>query len=503
MRIKLFLLSLLVYFLPIQSSWNNIEDVICNSVVKIFAAEKVVNWFYPYNIASTHSSGTGFFIDNKGYIITCAHVVRNANMVSVGLPALGKKRFKAHVIGLCVEYDTALLCLDEDSLIELQSLGIAINPLALGNSDLLKRGEEIVVLGYPGTEQSDLLKSSAGVISFNNGSFLQYDAASNPGNSGGPLLNENYEVIGFCKSGDRANGNQGINFAVPINIAKLLLPHLAEHKLLVIDHFGIVVSYANAAMKQYLNCPEKGGCYICSAEPTKQAYEAGLRADDIFYAIDGFAIDNFGELISPFNGERIHFVDYIAQMPIGVEIKLSVYRNGNPLEFTLTRTLKDETCHAISYKYPAYEDIDFEIFGGLIVMPLTINYIDACTQARRGLKRYLTCLYNEGPRLVVANIIAGSQISQCNISYADTINEVNGETVKTIDDFRKALLKSLETGFFILKTTDEQSLNTDNVTTVLHLNDSCRETIELSHVHNYALSAFMKQFVEQAGVVVG
>ena len=117
----------------------------------------------------------------------------------------------------------------------MQARGNVISYLPLGNSNLLRRGEEVLVLGYPGTMESDLLKSSAGVISFNNGSVVQYDAASNPGNSGGPLLNKRYEVIGFCKSGDRINGNQGINFAVPINIVTLLLPHLHNNKLFEID----------------------------------------------------------------------------------------------------------------------------------------------------------------------------------------------------------------------------------------------------------------------------
>jgi len=314
------------------------------------------------------------------------------------------------------------------------------------------------------------------------------------------LLNDRYEVIGFCCKGDAVFGKQGINFAIPINSAKLLLPYFAEHMLLSINNLGVVFSYANPATKQYLKCPEQGGCYICDVDPTKQAYAAGLRANDILYEIDGFAVDNFGELVSPFNGERIHCADYIAQIPIGVEITLSAYRDGNSLHCTLMRTIKNDDCDrdTISYKYPAYENIEFEIFGGLIIMPLTRNYINVCAEHKPGLKRYLTLLYNKGPRLVVANVIAGSQVSQsCNIRYADTINEVNGEEVRTLDDFRRALLKSTETGFVVLKTTDEGSLNTDNVMTVLPLYDSCKETVELSYVHRYPLSDTVKDLIEK------
>ena len=86
MRIKSFLLlSVFASFSILQSSWNNIDDTIRNAVVKIFVAEKQINWFYPYNINSASSTGTGFFINELGYIITCAHVVKDASSVFIGI----------------------------------------------------------------------------------------------------------------------------------------------------------------------------------------------------------------------------------------------------------------------------------------------------------------------------------------------------------------------------------------------------------------------------------
>jgi hypothetical protein len=134
----------------------------------------------------------------------------------------------------------------------------------------------------------------------------------------------------------------------------------------------------------------------------------------------------------------------------------------------------------------------------MIIMPLTVNYINVCTKERPGLRRYLTNLYGNSPRLVVANVFSDSKISHMqSVRFGDTINEVNGEKVITLDDFRKALAKSIETGYVVIKTTDEITLDTDNVITVLSLYDSCRETVELSQVHQYSLSESVKQLVAQ------
>ena len=124
-------ISVFASFSILQSSWNNIDDTIRNAVVKIFVAEKQINWFYPYNINSASSTGTGFFINELGYIITCAHVVKDASSVFIGIPVMGKEPFKAHVIGLCPQEDIALLQLDEEALKSMQARGNVISYLPL------------------------------------------------------------------------------------------------------------------------------------------------------------------------------------------------------------------------------------------------------------------------------------------------------------------------------------------------------------------------------------
>ncbi len=136
----------------------------------------------------------------------------------------------------------------------------------------------------------------------------------------------------------------------------------------------------------------------------------------------------------------------------------------------------------------------------MIIMPLTVNYIKVCAKERPGLHRYLTNLYASNARLVVANVFSDSKICHMDtIRFGDTINEVNGELVYTLDDFRRALLKGAENGYVVMRTTDETTLDTDKVLTVLSAYDSCKETVELSYMHQYVLSETIKEFITKVG----
>jgi hypothetical protein len=134
----------------------------------------------------------------------------------------------------------------------------------------------------------------------------------------------------------------------------------------------------------------------------------------------------------------------------------------------------------------------------MVVMQLTSNHIHLFQKKVPALGRYITPLYQEGPRLIITNIFPDSQLSQINSIHAnDTLNEINGETVHTLDDFKRAMTKSLQTGCFIIKATDESSLLTDNILVALPLENICKETVQLSRVYRYPLSPAVTQLVEQ------
>lgn len=495
------LLSVLMYSavsadeVAVDQVWRDVQAVAKDAVVHIFSTSRATNWFNPYVVCGTSTStGTGFFINEEGYFATCAHVIDQALSVYVTIPALGKQRLKAHVVGICPQHDVALLQLDKKAMALVHETIEGITYLQMGNSDTVQRGENILALGYPGTTmETDPIKGTAGVISARLNSMFQLDAPLNPGNSGGPILNKDGMVIGIANS--IIVNAQNSNFATPISIFQTLLPALHEHQLLKIKDNGIIWTFTTKEIRDYFNCPVQGGCLVCDVVPSSPAAVVGVQANDIIYGIDEYEIDNYGEIKALCDDEKISFDSYIRQQPIDADITLQIYRNGQPLDMIIKVMCNDDD--SISFKFPAYEPIDYEMFAGMIVMPLTVNYINACKD-RTGLRRYLTNLYGSSARLVVSNVFSDSKIAQMqSIRYGDTINEINGEKVNTLDDFRKALVKSLETGYVVIKTTDEITLDTDNVLTVLSLEDSCRETAELSQIHRYSLSETVTELIKQ------
>lgn len=477
-----------------DQSWQNIQSTVRDAVVQIFATSRDTNWFNPYVVCGTKTpTGTGFFINDQGHIATCAHVVHQALSIYVAVPALGKQRLKATVIGMCPQHDVALLRLDDKSLSLIRNALGQVHYLEMGDSTIIQRGENILSLGYPGTTiEIEQLKGNVGVISARLNRLFQFDAPVNPGNSGGPILNKDGEVIGITAS--QMQEAQNSNFAVPIDIFRSLLPALSQHRVLIINDSGIIWVPTNEETRRYFGCPQSG-CLVCDVVELSPSGLAGLKSNDIIYAVNEYLLDNYGEIEALCDDERMRFDAYIAQQPVDAKVSLKIYRDGNPLELIMTVTCEDK--HSIRFRYPAYEKIDYEIFAGMIIMPLSTNYIYACAKNRPGLQRYLTSLYHEGARLVVANVFSNSKLFHMQtIHYGDTINEVNGERVTTLDDFRKALHKSSDTGVVVMKTTDEMLLETANVLTVLSLYDSCKETVELSQVHQYPLSDSTKQLIQ-------
>ena len=481
----------------VDQSWQVIQSTAREAVVQIFSTTKNTNWFNPYVVGGHGSgTGTGFFINDEGYIATCSHVVDQAIAVYIAIPALGKQRLKATVVSICPQHDVALLRLDEKDLSLVRNVIGNVKCLQLGDSHNVQRGQSILSLGYPGrTIEIEQVKGTVGVISARLNRLFQYDATTNPGNSGGPVLNKQGEVIGITKS-QMTGEVQNSNFAIPIDTFKSLLPALYENELLRINNNGIIWTSATQETRYYFNCPESHGCLVCDVVESKPAALAGIKAHDIICCVDGYPVDNYGDIKALGDGEKMRFDSYIDQQPIDTEVAIELYRDGVLLQ--LSMIINCEKSDSIVFKYPAYEKIEYEIFAGMIIMPLTKNYINACAKERPTLQRYLTEHYNKGQRLVVTNVFSNSKIAHMQtIRFADTINSVNGECVTTLDDFRKALIKSVDTGVVVIKTTDEFMLTTDKALTVLSLYDSCKETVELSRMHQYPLSKTLIEIIKQ------
>lgn len=228
-------------------------------------------------------AGSGFIIDARGRMLTNNHVVDGADDIEVKLP--DGRSFKARILGRDPLTDLALL--------ELQNAS-NLPVVKLGNSDALRVGDWVLAIGNPFGLASSV---SAGILSAKArdiragpyDDFLQTDAAINPGNSGGPLFNLQGEVVGINTA--IIGGGSGIGFAVPSNMAKLLLPQL-EKGAVKRGWLGVSIQDLSADLARGMKLSVKEGALVSQVNEGTPAAKAGLLADDVIVEVDGQPIDS-------------------------------------------------------------------------------------------------------------------------------------------------------------------------------------------------------------------
>jgi S1-C subfamily serine protease len=238
----------------------------------------------PFELESTsqpsEATGAGFVLDEQGLILTNAHVITAATAIEVTFS--DEKTVTAQPLGKDVDTDLALLRVDP--------AGLDLEPLPLGDSDTIEVGDPTVAIGNPfGLERT----LTTGVVSalqrrltapngFTIENVIQTDAALNPGNSGGPLLDSSGRVIGVnsqIASGGGGGGSVGIGFAVPVNTAKFVIPQLEQTGHVARAYLGIE---GTAALG--------GGVLIERVMPDSPAAAAGLRASELLTRLDGHTV---------------------------------------------------------------------------------------------------------------------------------------------------------------------------------------------------------------------
>jgi len=481
-----------------RNLWRSTQEKVKNTVVQVFALFAEVNMLQPYQTPDQQmGKGSGFFIDNDGHIVTNFHVVKHALATWIQIPALGKRWIKVKVISVCPERDIALLkIIDEELLVVREQLGGTIPTLPLGDSDKIRPSDEVLALGYPLGLQS--VKSTTGVISGVEKQMIQMSAPSNPGSSGGPLLNTDGEVVGINTSGydkirtrDGSIPIQNTNFIIPINDFKLILPDMLKMPMIRKPYLGILTIRAEN-LTDYLGNPEPGGCYIVDLVKDSPFDKAGVKAGDMLYEINGHRLDIYGEMTVPWTDVKVSVVDYGSRLHMNEPAKLVVYRNGQRLEFTVTFDPKE--AQPLRKVYPAYEDIDYEVFGGFVVMPLTVNHIEELKDQVPGLEDFARPKSPKEPVLVITHIFQDSQLGCLRVlSEGSTLQEVNGIKVATLTEFRDAVRQGIGKKYLVIKATDNVSCASDNLLAVLPLEKIVKEEPELSHNYRYPMTDLAKQ----------
>ncbi len=256
------------------------------------------------------SWGSGFIISKDGYIVTNNHVIDKAKKIVITLK--DGRKFDAKVVGTDPEIDIALLKIDAKNL----------QSVPLGDSDKVKVGEWVIAIGnplmYDHTVTAGIISAKGRKLGSGLESFLQTDAAINFGNSGGPLVNMNGEVIGV-NTAISAQG-QNIGFAVPINMVKSILPDLKKYGKVERGALGVTVSKLSETDKKAFGIDH--GALVQTVQPGMAADRAGIKPYDIIIKVDNNKIKTNDDLVS-----------IISSHKPGDTVKITVFRNGQKKKF--------------------------------------------------------------------------------------------------------------------------------------------------------------------------
>ena len=280
------------------------------------------------------STGTGFVIDPEGRVLTAYHIIENRDEITV---AVGTRRVPAHLVGTAPQLDIALLQIDlpKDELF----------PLLLGSSQDLEVGQKVMAIGNPAGLDNSLTvgvvsavkRSLDGAAMELEDSFIQTDAAINPGNSGGPLLNSAGQVIGINDA--ILKNTQNMGFAIPIDLAKTVLPDLIEMGHPYRPMLGFTGSEVTSTTAELFGLPVKHGFLVEEVLPGSPAQSAGLRAGSRMVTISDKPYVLGGDIIIAVNGEPFTSAVQLAQTLLrsrpGQELRLTVYRQGRTLDVEL------------------------------------------------------------------------------------------------------------------------------------------------------------------------
>ena len=270
------------------------------------------------------SLGSGVIVDaGKGYILTNHHVIEGGDEITATLR--DQRQFTAEVVGSDPEVDLALLRIKAEDLVEL--------PLA--DSDKVRVGDFVVAIGSPfGLGQtvtygivSALGRSGLGIEGYED--FIQTDASINPGNSGGPLVNMSGELVGVNTAiVGPSGGNIGIGFAIPGNMASVIMEQLSEHGEVRRGQLGVAVQDLTPELAQAFGLERRGGAVVARVTPGSAADQAGVRSGDVIVSLDGRAVASSSDLRNA-----------IGLLRVGARVRLDVLRKGKQL--TLRAVLAD------------------------------------------------------------------------------------------------------------------------------------------------------------------
>ena len=423
----------------VKKDFSDIAEKLIPSVVNIDGAASVnfkdvksVDQIFQQQEKYLSSVGSGFILSEDGYIITNHHVIEGSKEITVTL--YNKEKYLARLIGFDKKTDLALLKIDTD---------YSLEPAKMGDSDLVKIGNWAIIVGNPfGFGQS----LSVGVVSakgrnFTNGQieeFIQTDASINSGNSGGPMFNDQGEVIGvnaviFSPTG----GSIGIGFATPINIVKNVASQLKENGYVTRGWIGVIVRDLSSDLAQAMNLDDiKGGAFVNDVIQDSPAEDSGIMPSDVIVQINDQKIT-----------EMKMVPKIISNHPIYENVDIKVLRKNQEIDLELVVAQMPEK----NYFEEIPEGLEIDVIDPEYnFLGLGVSQIDKKT-AKKLKKEYQI----EPSGLLVSLVESNSSGYRKGVEVGDIITLVNQEEVTSIEDLIRiideAKLSGLKKLFILLK----------------------------------------------------
>lgn len=373
-------------------------------------------------------AGSGVIINEDGYILTNNHVVENAVAKGIEVTLNDTRKFRGKLVGTDKLTDLAVVKIDAHDL-----------PVAtLGNSDGVEVGHIVFAIGNPLELRSTMTEgivSALGrnlrIIDDNNTgfaieNFIQTDAAVNPGNSGGPLVNVSGEVIGINSAIATTNARyQGYSFAIPINLAKKVATDLIKYGKVRRGYIGVRIQDVDAVTAKAAGLAKAEGVFVRDVNKNSAGEAAGLQAGDIILSVDGKAVDSPNSLqsivASYYPGDTIVLKVFRDGKMISKKVTLKSMDEGEELATNQSTDESEETAKApASSRKVTIDDLG-----------LTVKAMDAATKKSVG----------EDNGVVVDNVDPLSPASERGLAQGDVILSVGAQKIESTEQFQSAIKK--------------------------------------------------------------
>jgi serine protease Do len=362
--------------------------------------------------------GSGVIVSQEGYILTNNHVITETDEINVRL--FNGNEVTAELIGTDPQTDIAVLKVDVDN----------IPTVELGDSDDLKVGSFVLAIGSP-LRESLAHTVSMGIVSARGrilneltmyGDYIQTDAAINPGNSGGALIDVNGQLVGINSAiASRSGGNDGIGFAIPINLAERIMNDLIEDGKVSRGYLGMFIGgEVDQTMARALGLDDVRGIIVGQVEEGAPADEAGLREQDVIVSLNKEKIRNWDS-----------FRTKIASKKPGDKITLGVIRDGENI--SLNATLGERPEEAVAAANPQVSESLEQRLG------FTVRDLNNEIRSQLGVS-------NDIEGVVVSRINEASAAFERGLRQGDLITAVKQRKVTSATDFYEEVEKAVESG---------------------------------------------------------